>query len=65
MFRVIFTYDEESRKWEATVEGAENAIEAQQGFNAVVVTCQELNPRLLNFHLVEKVEDGFKIVPVV
>lgn len=40
-FRVIFTYDEPSRKWETTVEGAENETEAKQGFNAVVITARE------------------------
>jgi hypothetical protein len=45
--RVIFTYDEPTGKWEATVEGALNRTDARQAFSAVVLTCQQLLPVLL------------------
>jgi hypothetical protein len=62
MFRVIFTYDEIHRKWEAKVEGATNKVEARQGFSAVVVSCQELDPMLL---IHTQVSDDYKITPAV
>jgi len=39
--RVIFTYDEAARKWEAHAEGCTEALEARQAFAAVVITCQQ------------------------
>lgn len=41
MFTVSFQYDEAIGKWEIIASGAENAIEALQGFNAVIhIACQ-------------------------
>jgi hypothetical protein len=36
--RIIFTYDEELRKWTVSAEGMTSAYEAGQAFNAVVVS---------------------------
>ena len=46
MFEVRFCYCETSRKWEVFVFGATSGLEAQQGFNAVVVTASEATPRV-------------------
>ncbi len=66
-FRVIFTYHEPTRKWEATVEGAESPLDALQGFNAVVLTAQMLDPDLLTHGLSEPgTQPGvYKITPAV
>lgn len=65
MFQVIFTYDEEAKKWEAIVTGAKDATEARQGFSAVVMTCQRLKSGLLNHAKVEQVDDFYSITPAV
>ncbi len=73
MFKVIFSYDEVSCKWEATVEGAKDAKEAGQAFNAVALTCQQLDARLLKHNKIEEEVVGingvfvlvFKIIPAV
>jgi hypothetical protein len=62
MFRVIFTYDEALRKWESEVEGAKDKVEVRQGFSAVVLTCQMLDPDLL---IHTKVNDDYSIIPAV
>lgn len=49
MVKVIFEYDETTRKWDPVVIGTTSAVEARQAFSAVVITCQELDPNLLSF----------------
>ena len=67
MVQVIFTYDEAARKWEAIVTGVDSELEAQQAFNAVVITCFDVQVGL--FHKVEREQYGngygFKIIPAV
>jgi len=54
--QVIFTYDEKSCKWEASVVGIEKELEARQAFTAVVMTCQQLNANLQDRALVRTPE---------
>jgi len=62
MFQVIFTYDETSANWEASVLGANNKQDAIDGFSAVVLTCKQLP----SVHLPHtKVSDDYKITPAV
>ena len=61
-FRVVFTYDETSSLWEPSVENCEDKVEARQGFSAVVLTCQGLNPNLL---VHTQVSDDMVITPAV
>jgi hypothetical protein len=64
--KVIFEYDEESRKWDPTVHDASSETEARQAFNAVVLTCRQLDPRLLNLSEVEALDNnGYRIYPAV
>ena len=73
--RVTFTHDDECQKWEATVDGVANEVEAAQAFAAAVITCQQLEIRLLTHTRVEGVggfaESGslfsrfYKITPAV
>lgn len=64
--QVIFTHDDDKMSWEAKVIGAEDHNEARQAFNAVVLTCQQLNPNLLNqTKVIPHVEGDFEIVPAV
>lgn len=72
--RVTFTHDDECQKWEATVDGVANEAEAAQAFAAVVVTCKQLEVRLLPYTRVEQLhecagwdlgEARFKITPAV
>jgi len=63
MVKVIFTYDEQHRKWEATIQGVTSPVEARQAFNAVVVTCRQTSVTL--DHKVEEIDGGYKIIPVI
>jgi hypothetical protein len=69
MIRVIFRYDEPTRKWESSVEGATSALEATQAFNAVIITCQQLDPQLLTHTLAtlnqDETNDLYEIIPAV
>lgn len=68
MVRVLFEYDEESRKWEVYVNGTETVLEARQAFSAVVITCQKLNPDLLDRAQVQSTVEcdyAYLIVPAV
>lgn len=66
MVKVIFEYDETTRKWDPIVNGTISPIEARQAFNAVVLTCKELDPELLNRGLVELISPAtFRILPAV
>lgn len=65
MFRVVFTYDETARKWLPSIEGAKDSTEALQGFTAVVLTCQQLDEKILDKSLAIAVFDHFNIVPAV
>jgi hypothetical protein len=38
---VIFTYDENCRKWDVVVSGVKDTTEALQAFNAVAITCKD------------------------
>lgn len=42
--KVTFLYDEESENWDVEVEGAKDATEAKQAFNAIVLTLR--HPKL-------------------
>lgn len=61
---VIFEYDEISRKWSPRVQGVISDIEARQAFSAVVLTCQTLDPELLNKTKVNFGE-SYTIIPAV
>lgn len=68
MVKVTFEYDEETRLWEPFVEGVESELEGAQAFNAVVLTCQELDEELLDrTRSVPMIDQGdrFKIYPAV
>lgn len=41
MVKVTFSYDENCRKWEATISGVEDETEAKQAFNAVLITARQ------------------------
>lgn len=45
-FKVIFVYDNEEAKWDVFIEGATSALEALQGFNAVLITAHDAIPRV-------------------
>ncbi len=65
MFKVIFEYDEASRKWEVFVEGATTALEAVQGFNAVVITAHEATPTVAAnkaMHEITPLMNRYKII---
>ena len=64
--QVFFNYCEESRKWTVVVNGAADPTEARQAFSAVILTCQKLNPDLLELTKVLPTIDGeFEINPAV
>lgn len=67
MFQVCFRYDESARKWAIIVEGASSALEAQQGFNAVMVSTDSvIIVPPTGLHPVKDLGDGtFEIEPVV
>lgn len=62
--KVIFTYDEEIRKWQPTVKGAVSGLEATQAFNAVVVTLS-VDPLVLELTVAQASADGYEITPCV
>jgi hypothetical protein len=62
---VIFTHDDDARKWEVVVSGAADASEARQAFAAVVLTCQQLDSKLLMHTQVASNGDDFAITPAV
>ncbi len=41
MFEITFQYDRELGKWEVIAKGADSALDALQGFNAVLMTARE------------------------
>lgn len=61
-FQVVFEYHEESRKWDIIVKGAKDSTEARQGFAAVVLSCQQLNPEWLNMAIITP---DFHVTPAV
>lgn len=63
MLQVIFNYDEANQVWDPVVKGAVSATEATQAFNAVVLSCQALEPRALRHTLAEASGFNFKITP--
>ena len=66
MTRVVFEYDEETQKWEVTVEGLSDPIEVKQAFNAVLVTSRE--PLTCMEHKVAVIfdrPDSWKVTPAV
>lgn len=66
--RVIFEYDEESRKWEVEVHDAGDIIEARQAFSAVVLSCQELEADILEHTKTEVITyapSDIRIIPAV
>ena len=48
VFTVAFEYDESCAGWEVMVSNAANAVEAVQGFNAVVITTRDATPGMHN-----------------
>ncbi len=46
MFKITFEYCEQSRKWEVFADGATSALEALQGFNAVLITMADVTPKV-------------------
>lgn len=60
--RVVFTYNEQSFAWKPSVENVQNTKDARDAFHAVVLTCQMLDPLLLEH---AKVSDDFRITPAV
>jgi len=58
MVQVIFTHDDECKKWEVQVTGTTDKVEARQAFTAVVLTCQMADPKLLEY---ARVSDDFKV----
>ncbi len=67
MVRVMFDYDEPSRKWEVFVDGASTPIEARQAFAAVVATCHEIDVELQKHALVNSMRSigRYEITPTV
>ena len=64
--KVVFVFDEGSSTWDPIVEGAVDELEAKQAFNAVVLTCNELDYTLLNLHKTEEIKgQGWRIIPAV
>ncbi len=64
-FKVVFTYDEATKTWSPTVLGAKDAEEARHGFSAIVLTCMQLRPDLLEHAQVNATECGYEIIPAV
>lgn len=62
MIEVRFQYDEQARKWDPLVVGTASPDEAREAFAAVVLTCQMLDPDLLEY---SRVLDNFHIQPAV
>lgn len=64
MTQVIFTYDEEQRKWQPYVMGENNETDARDAFHAVVATCHMIVPSLQEHAKVKKLEDTlYEITP--
>lgn len=63
--RVTFRYDEPTRKWETTVEGAKDPNEAADAFAAVVATCRQLPVAYLHLAIVQNLGDKYAIIPAV
>lgn len=57
---VTFKYCDETKKWDPVVHGAKSRLEALQAFNAVVLSCKELDSDLLEFGQTEMV-DSFNV----
>ena len=63
---VSFTYDEDTRLWDPVVHGTHDPIEARQAFSAVVITCQQLNAKLLSYAMSDGIaEKQYRIIPAV
>lgn len=70
--QVIFTYNEQARRWMVAVDGEKTEQDARQAFATVVLTCQhivpELQAKMAGVELIEeRGEYGnvYSIVPVV
>ena len=61
MVIVSFIYCEKTRRWTPIVMGADDGKTARQAFNAVVLTCQELDKDLLNQSKTEVFECKFEM----
>lgn len=63
---VIFSHDDETRKWSVYVEGEQAEHEARLSFAAVILTCGRLNPVLQALAGVTRLVDGrLEITPAV
>jgi hypothetical protein len=63
---VHFLYNEMHRKWDTVVHGVTSELEAKQAFAAVVITCQNLDERLLGRELVQATDpESYRIIPAV
>lgn len=63
--RIIFIYDEPSRKWQVVATGCKDKNEARQAFNAVLLTCQSLDVIIATQSKVKEHPEGFEIIPAV
>lgn len=55
---VIFSHDDETKKWSVYVEGEKEELQARLSFAAVILSCGRLNPVLQALAGVTRLEDG-------
>lgn len=67
--QVVFTHDDNAKKWECRVHGVKDAKEARQAFAAVVLTCEMIDGGLQIEAAIAKPVEGitnaFDIKPAV
>lgn len=66
MIQVVFTYDDDANLWDCHVLGTASQVEAAQAFNAVVMTCHQVDPNKLGQTGVavhKTIPDAFTVVP--
>ena len=66
--KVVFSHDNEFKKWTIKVENAVDSTEALQAFTAVIISCKQLQSVLLSYTQIKPLplEDHiFEVVPAV
>ncbi len=61
MFEITFQYDRELGKWEVIAKGADSALDALQGFNAVLMTAREAIPDVQYNKAILQADGSYKI----
>jgi len=63
--QVVFSYDHGASKWEPTVHRVQSSQDACDAFNAVMLTCHQLDPQLMGKHRVVEEDGVYTIEPAV